>query len=407
MSLSKKNKKRNRRSSAAQTARRVSNNQQLAAKQPLGLDMSLGNGTSASTVRLFRQEPSNSLSKENNGNPEDQMPTLSKTFKDSALSALDENAPPSSQEQHVTGSLSAAAKKEHRSTQRQQGSTKAQPPLYKAIVSPAIHDILSKSTDCNNTRDALARFASAWRNLENVDASAAASLLQVLSQQAQTSGLEISHNEQGDKSISNYPIQPSNMQQRQQQQQQNQPLAMSQNPPQPHQDKSFRSSATPSSTTSFSPSSSTSSSASTTSPKKLFLAQNNPHLKSHHRRRQSAIVPGERGRDDILGYDAAGGNNNIDNYSVNGYKPISMMVSSVPEEMQQQQRQQQRYRHDDYEQNHAYGRGYGREDDEDYDALERKMPDYAPESMPAVASMAEALYGRWLEGMKTRWARMG
>lgn len=116
-------------------------------------------------------------------------------------------------------------------------------------------------------------------------------------------------------------------------------------------------------------------------------------------------MPGERGRDDVFGYDTGYANKNSDDQSLKGYRPVSMMASTVLEEEQPQQ--QYRYQHHQRG-GYGYGYGYGKGgNDVENDDLERKMPDYVPEGMPAVASMAEALYGRWLEGMKTRWARMG
>ena len=401
-SLSKRNKKRNRRSSTVQTARRVSSNQQPAAKQPLGLDLSLGNTTSASTVRLFRQE-SNVTSKQTNAKIEAaQISTSSTIYSSPAALVSDENAPPPDlANPSRTTSFTTATKKERRDATQQQESARTQPHLYKAVVSPAIHDILSQSGNDATTRDALTRLASAWRNLENVDANTAASLLQALSQRVQASTATNAIDRQAIQSTSSSLTRSAVQKQPQQQQK----TTSFPDPPSSQQTSFAKSGSTSSSTSSTS----SSSSASTTSPQKLFLAQSNPHLKSHHRRRQSAIMPGERGRDDVFGYDTGYANENSTDHSIKGYRPVSMMASTVLEEEQQQQQQHQQYRYQQHQRGgYEYGYGYGRGDDDvENDDLERKMPDYVPEGMPAVASMAEALYGRWLEGMKTRWARMG
>ena len=396
-SLSKRNKKRSRRSSAAQTARRVSSNQQPAAKQPLGLDLSLGNTTSASTVRLFRQE-SNVTSKQTTAKSEKaQISTSSTNYSSPAALVSDENAPPPDlADPSRKTSVATATKKERRDAEQQQGSTRTQPHLYKAIVSPAIHDTLSQSGNDATARDALARLASAWRHLENVDASAAASLLQALSKRLQASTATNLPNGQANQSAST-SLTRSTIQ--------NQPQQQQKAIPYPDPTSNQTSFANSSSTSSSTSSTSSSSSASTTSPQKLFLAQSNPHLKSHHRRRQSAIIPGERGRDDVFGYDTGYASYTSSDQSIKGYRPVSMMASTVLEEEEQHQHQQHQYQQ---HQRSEYGYGYGRGGNNvENDDLERKMPYYVPEGMPAVASMADALYGRWLEGMKTRWARMG
>jgi serine/threonine-protein kinase 24/25/MST4 len=77
---------------------------------------------------------------------------------------------------------------------------------------------------------------------------------------------------------------------------------------------------------------------------KFVLAQNNPHLKSHHRRRQSAIVGGaiDAGR---------------------------------------MEREERRLRGID----------------------ERRLPGYVKEGQEEQAGIADVLYGRWVEGLRSRW----
>ena len=435
-SLLKNKKKRNRRSSTAQTARRVSNNQalQTSTKQPLGLDPSLGNSiTAASTVRLFRQEP--------NGAHRHSTATSTTQHELSSVSSpyanlADENAPPSDSVNYENSSQAAAAaaaspdKKERRNKtpQQQQESTRAQNRLYKSIVTPAIQETINATRDNPGVREALTRLAGAWKNLEAVDTGAAAMVLQSLSQrvQAKTSSSaaaveqQVQNTPPNSVSFSSPPIptQPAPSLVRSSTQPQLQPQSQpqeGQRPPVPP----------------------------LSSPQKLFLAQNNPHLKSHHRRRQSAIVPGERGRDDVFGYaDEDDGfdiygytdhhhlrtNNDLmrgdggDGYA-NGQRPMSVsasgLISSALTTSSTTMATMMPFQSaagfngggDSGSGNSSSrgGKGYANyiHEDDVYGSRVSKMPDYAPEGMPAVASMAEALYGRWLEGMKSRWAKMG
>jgi serine/threonine-protein kinase 24/25/MST4 len=92
------------------------------------------------------------------------------------------------------------------------------------------------------------------------------------------------------------------------------------------------------------------------SPSKLVLSNNNPHLKSHHRRRQSALV---------LGSDDA---RSPDQRRAPDQRPRSMLVGDLNDGIDPQ-----------------------------------RLPGYLTPGLEHVSQLANALYGRWAEGLGNRW----
>lgn len=137
-------------SGATPTARRVSGQP----KQPLGLDMSFGNG--ASTVRMFKRVSSDD-------NHDNSKPSSASQFQigspqDTVFDADAENRPPPQQQHRLPPAPVVAATKESilgRST-------------YAKCIEPALQEAQATTADRTN-REALSRVAEAWSRLDELD----------------------------------------------------------------------------------------------------------------------------------------------------------------------------------------------------------------------------------------------
>lgn len=430
-----------RRRSSTATARRPSGNTPTARrvssqKQPLGVDMSFGN--SPSTVRQFRRVSSGGHNKkaqeimhedvEPVKEPGPRMPLTKSSSNASTLIGGDENVPPS-QDQEPSRGHSRSPSKVSVIPSRQPSNVETQFVLpmapinltkesllgrraYSRVVEDAFASNIATTAE-SAKREALARMASAWQLLDRVDPEGEWLFLRSLidgikSEPKLAAALGLNLNPDGiDKSgfglsitappavtsanssfasastkvdtpisggfpispVKNIPssptkphsssskpppsspikVIPSNAQQRRQLHRQSMPP-----PPLPSKLPTSATS-TASSDASFirppppaspahSRTSSNSSIVDSPGKPKFVLAQNNPHLKSHHRRRQSAIVGGaiDAGR------------------------------------MESEERRL---------------RGID----------ERRLPGYIKEGQEEQAGISDVLYGRWVEGLRSRW----
>jgi serine/threonine-protein kinase 24/25/MST4 len=132
------------------TARRVSGQ----AKQPLGLDMSFGNGTS--TVRMFKRVSSETVAATNKPVPIDE---LSGSPQDSVFDSDAENrAPPEPQQAAQTPTPVVATTKESILGRR----------AYIKSLDPAFQEAYAATAD-RNKREALSHVAEAWSKLDELD----------------------------------------------------------------------------------------------------------------------------------------------------------------------------------------------------------------------------------------------
>ncbi|KAL2354660.1 kinase-like domain-containing protein [Cryomyces antarcticus] len=279
------------------TARRVSGQ---APKQPLGLDMSFGNGTS--TTRPFRRVSDNAAA-----------PTHVRIHASvSSVETLveqqpaDENKPPLRADTVTKEALLGRR-------------------AYARCIDAALQEAHAQ-TGSPAKREALARVANAWSALDAVDPEGEFVLLKALLERLEGDA-KLAHH------LRLHPAPQQHQPQGQQEHQQHQQQQPSNPPLQPPSVPSSRS-ATPTGPA---------------SPAKLVLAQNNPHLRSHRRKQSPQIVR-----------DASGENRREAN------------------------REQQRQRDEDRR-------------------LEEKLPGREVPGMEHAKNLADVLYGRWSEGLRSRW----
>ncbi|KAF2841169.1 Pkinase-domain-containing protein [Patellaria atrata CBS 101060] len=236
------------------TARRVSGQ----AKQPLGVDMSFGNGNS--TVRRFRrvsaeQTPNSTMVSEGIA-VADMQPPPTNMLPDTR----DENSPP------LTAGTPGVSKEVLLGRR-----------TYSKVVDNAFQETYAQTAN-QAKREALARVAHAWSALDRIDPEGEFLLLKAIVEKAQSDAkLSVALG----LSTPAPPATPSPVKQQRRESLAPVPGPISTPTRTPAQSRR---------NSSFAPSEQSTPTSSPTKQSKLVLAQNNPHLKSHHRRRQSAIV---------------------------------------------------------------------------------------------------------------------
>lgn len=261
--------------SIRRTQKRISSAQ---ARQPLGVNMSFGN--SPSTVRQFRRVSPNG----NNPNAENEDPNSSVIRTPSkakpglhALVDMDSSLLPPSKMARPSRVSSTATTIAAESKEANLGRK-----LYANVIGISCQDVLNETAD-GVKREAVARLAEAFSDLESVDPDGMYHIMQsIISKMKQ------------DVTLKTMLPQPSNS-------------TPNQPPPRKGSDASQRSA---SQATSQPPSTTASRQITPSTPTKgagakLVLAQNNPHLKSH-RRRQSAQAA-VKSRDSSQAFTGAGG----------------------------------------------------------------------------------------------------
>ncbi|KAF2094338.1 Pkinase-domain-containing protein [Rhizodiscina lignyota] len=407
-------------SGSTPTARRVSG--VGAVKQPLGLDMSFGNGTS--TVRQFRRVSAD-RQREQIAEPKKVDKPLSpskppKTPSKSDLSNVtnpweydqssyiwDENTPPPVQHEPLlvpqTPAHPPARPVVDRVLQLEAPQTLSKEAqlahlAYSSAIDSSFQDIINQTAEPSK-REALARVAQAWMALDCIDPEGEWALLRLLTERLQSDSklstpLDLS---------SRQPCSPSKQLQEAKPSQQSPKKARRLTSdagigtPTPSAASTPNSTATAamqpppvpgllrrSNTTAVAapfpapenphkqsqPTTAVSHIQGQATPK-LVLSQNNPHLKSHHKRRQSAFVTP----------------------SSAGWAGAELVPSSTPSSPSKS-RQWSR----DADEKEKLRRR------ESVQVDERKLPGFVEKGMEHQGLLADVLYGRWIDGLKGRWA---